>query len=140
MRVYVTTSDWYNPIIPCFAYLFNRFWSPKQEVTILCYTVPDCEVPSNFLLESLGDPADVGNDIGEWSPGRRGRDFGESFPTPKWSDSMMRWTDRLPDPSFILMQIDYFIHRPVNTPQVDTLRNYLGVDGVEKIDLSADRF
>src|SRR3982750_3760737 len=47
----------------------------KQEVTILCYTVPDCEVPSNFLLESLGDPADVGNDIGEWSPGRRGRDF-----------------------------------------------------------------
>src|SRR5260370_792110 len=88
MKIYVTTSDWYNPLIPCFAYLFNRFWSPQQEVTILCYTVPDYEIPSNFLLESLGDPAAFGNDIGEWSPGRRGSDFGESFPTPKWSDGM----------------------------------------------------
>jgi hypothetical protein len=140
MRVYVTTSDWYNPILPCFAYLFNRFWSPKQGVTVLCYTVPDCELPPNFSVESLGHPAEFGNDVAEWSSGRRGSDFGESFPTPKWSDSMKGWADRLPDPYFILLQIDYFIHQPVNIRQIAILEKYLGADDVVKIDLSADRF
>jgi hypothetical protein len=140
MRVFVTTSDWYNPILPCFAYLFNRFWSPQQQVTVLCYTLPDCELPSNFSLESLGQPSDFGNDITEWSPGRRGGDYGESFPTPKWSDSMQRWAGRLSDPHFVLMQIDYFIHQAVNVRQIQILEKYVGVDDVVKIDLSADRF
>lgn len=140
MRVYVTTSDWYNPILPCFASLFNRFWSPQQQVTVLCYTVPDCKLPFNFSLESLGHPSDFGNDVTEWTPGRRGPDYGELYPTPKWSDSMKCWVDNLPDPHFILLQIDYFIHQPVNVHQIKMLEKYVGVDNVVKIDLSADRF
>lgn len=140
MKVFVTTSDWYNPILPGFTYLFNRFWSPEQPVTVLCYTLPDCDVPSNFSLQSLGDPAEFGNDIVEWSPGRRGPYFREPYPTPKWTDSMKRWVECLTDPYFILLQIDYFIHKTVNIRQIELLEKYLGVDDVVKIDLSADRF
>jgi hypothetical protein len=46
----------------------------------------------------------------------------------------------LPDPYFILLQIDYFIHQPVHVRQIKVLEKYLGVDNVVKIDLSADRF
>ena len=46
----------------------------------------------------------------------------------------------MPDPYFILLQIDYFIHQPVHVRQIKVLEKYLGVDNVVKIDLSADRF
>jgi hypothetical protein len=67
MNVFVTTSDWYNPLIPGFAYLFNRFWSLRQPVTILGYSPPDLELPSNFRFQSLGRPEQFGNEITEWS-------------------------------------------------------------------------
>lgn len=53
---------------------------------------------------------------------------------------MKAWTDRLTAPDFILMQIDYFIHKQVNIHQLDLLHEYLGSDCVDKIDLSSDRF
>jgi hypothetical protein len=140
LKIFVTTSDWYNPILPCFAHLFNWFWSPDQEVTILCYTVPDIRLPPNFTLESLGDPPAFGNVAPEWSPGTRGPRFGEPYPTPKWTDSLKGWADRLKDPAFILLQIDYFLCRPVNLQQVRRLEEYLKIDNVVKIDLSPDRF
>lgn len=140
MRVFVTTSDWYNPIIPAFADLFNRFWSPRQEVTILGYTAPVFPIPSNFLFHSLGGPQEFGNDVPEWSPGRRGRHFDELYPTPKWSNSLKQWIDTLPDQHFILLQIDYFLYKPVNTELVKRLECYLGREHVAKIDLSTDRY
>lgn len=140
VRVFVTTSDWYNPIIPAFAYLFNRHWSPWQEVTILGYTAPSAPLPSNFLFHSLGDPRQFGNEVPEWSPGRRGRHFGESYPTPKWSDSLKQWIDGLREQHFILLQIDYFVHKPVNIDLIERLESYLERDNVAKIDLSTDRY
>ena len=140
MTVYVTTSDWYNPLIPGFAWLFNRFWSASQKVVILGYAAPECAMPDNFSFHSLGDGSEFGNEKQEWSPGRRGRHFGESYPTPKWSDSLRRWTDSLAEESFILLQIDYFIHQPVNHRQIEVLKKYLKLEDVAKIDLSADRY
>lgn len=140
MKVFVTTSDWYNPLVPAFAWLFNRFWSDSQEVVILCYTPPACELPGNFSVHSLGDPTEFGNHQPEWSPGSRGRRFGEPYPTPKWSDSLKRWIDRVEDEVFILLQIDYFIHRNVNHRQIEILQKYLPHPDVVKIDLSADRY
>ena len=139
MNVYVTTSDWYNPILPAFAHLFNRYWSPVQPVTVLGYSDPACELPPNFSFRSLGSAREFGNDVPEWSEGRRGRDFREPFPTPRWSDSLKRWLHRTPDPCFILMQIDYFIHRPVQVRQIDALQKCLADENVMKIDLSSDR-
>jgi hypothetical protein len=140
MRVFVTTSDWYNPIIPAFAELFNRYWSRTQEVTILGYTPPECSFPGNFSFHSLGDPRAFGNDVTEWSHGRRGRHFDEPYPTPRWSDSLKGWIATLPDRWFILLQIDYFIHRPVNVMQIQRLARYLDDENVAKIDLSTDRY
>jgi hypothetical protein len=140
VRVFVTTSDWYNPIVPAFAHLFNRYWSQRQEVTILGYTAPSFPLPSNFLFQSLGRKEEFGNDVTEWSDGRRGRHFGEPYPTPKWSDSLKRWIDALTDEHFILLQIDYFIHKPVNIELIERLKPYLRRENVTKIDLSTDRY
>jgi hypothetical protein len=140
MKVFVTTSDWYNPLLPAFAHLFNRFWPASQEVVVLCYSDPGLPLPPNFSTYSLGDPGEFGNDVTEWSPGRRGRHFQEPYPTPRWTDSLKRWTDHLADEMFILLQIDYFIHEPVNLRQIELLEKYLRLEDVVKIDLSADRF
>ena len=136
----MTTSDWYNPIIPAFAHLFNRYWSPQQEVTILGYTPPSFPLPPNFVFQSLGKPEEFGNEVTEWSDGRRGRHFGELYPTPKWSDSLKRWIEALPDQHFILLQIDYFIHKPVKIDLIERLKPYLTRENVTKIDLSTDRY
>jgi hypothetical protein len=140
VRVFVTTSDWYNPIIPAFAYLFNRYWSHEQEVTILGYTPANFSLPSNFGFHSLGDPREFGNNVPEWSTGRRGRHFGELYPTPQWTDSLRRWIDDLPDRQFILLQIDYFVHKPVKIDLIKKLERYLERENVSKIDLSTDRY
>ena len=140
MKVFVTTSDWYNPIIPAFADLFNRYWSTAQDVTILGYTKPPFLLPPNFSFQSLGDPREFGNDVTEWSEGRRGRHFGELYPTPRWSDSVKRWIASVQHPYFILLQIDYFIHRPVNIGQVQRLACFFKDRNVAKIDLSNDRY
>lgn len=139
MNVYVTTSDWYNPLIPAFAHLFNKFWSADQPVTILGYTAPGFEMPQNFRFESLGAAGEFGNEIVEWSEGRRGRHFGESYPTPRWSDSLKQWLSHIPDPYFALFQIDYFLHRPVNLQQVRVLEQQIHTDSVMKVDLTLDR-
>jgi hypothetical protein len=139
MNVYVTTSDWYNSLIPAFAHLFNKFWSPDQPVTILGYTDPGFEMPANFSFESLGAASEFGNEIGEWSEGRRGRHFSELYPTPRWSDSLKRWLTRTSDSYFALLQIDYFLYRPVNRQQIRVLEQQIHADNVMKVDLTLDR-
>src|SRR5688572_24969273 len=99
LRVYVTTSDYYNHLIPGFTYLFNKYWSTDQQVTFLCYTKPSFTLPSNFSLLSLGPPENFGNEVPEWAKGRRGIK-GELYPTPQWTDSLRPVFERLADPHF----------------------------------------
>jgi hypothetical protein len=139
VKVFVTTSDFYNPLLPGFAYLFNKHWSPEQEVTVLCYSEPDCALPDNFSLCSLGDPAEFGNNEAEWSKGRRGFQFHEPYPTPRWTDSLRPVFEALTDEHFILLQIDYFIHQPVELDTIERLSKYLSVPGVVRIDLFETR-
>jgi hypothetical protein len=139
MKVFVTTSDYYNPLARGFAHLFNRHWSARQQVTLLCYTPPRDPLPSNFQVASLGDGRDFGNDIPEWQPGRRGKHFQELYPTPKWTDSLAPYFDQIREEHFILLQIDYFIHRPVELEKIEMLRRYCEREDVVKIDLSRDR-
>jgi hypothetical protein len=139
MKIFVTTSDYYNPLAPGFAYLFNRYWDARQEVTLLCYSPPKVPLPSNFEVVSLGDGGHFGNEVPEWSPGRRGKHFDEPYPTPRWTDSLTPIFDRLEQEHFILLQIDYFIHRPVEREKIAFLTGYLEQKNVVKIDLSRDR-
>ena len=138
LRVYVTTSDYYNHLIPGFAYLFNKYWSPNVDATFLWYTKPSYSLPSNFSMVSLGAPERFGNAVAEWTKGRRGTN-GESYPTPKWTDSLMPFFEQLSDEHFILLQIDYFIDRPVELDKVELLRSFLNFRDIGKIDLTLDR-
>lgn len=137
LRVYVTTSDYYNHLIPGFAYLFNKYWSADQEVTFLCYTNPSYSLPSNFSLLSLGPSESFGNEIAEWAKGRRGIK-GEPYPTPRWTDSLRPLFEELADAHFILLQIDYFIDRPVELDKIELLKCFLHSGPVAKIDLTLD--
>src|SRR5215210_2086751 len=127
MNLYVTTSDWYNPMLPAFAHLFNRHWSRDQPVSVLGYTRPDLPLPDNFAFVPLGDPGELGGDGREWSR------------NPRWTDSLRPFFEALEDRHFILMQIDYFIHFPVDLDRLDRLLRYRADEGVVKIDLSPGR-
>jgi len=136
LKVYVTTSDYYNHLIPGFAYLFNGYWSPNQEVTILCYTKPSYSLPGNFSMFSLGPAESFSNGAPEWS----NRDAGmRSYPTEKWTDSLRPVFEHMPEEHFILLQIDYFINRPVQLDKIEVLRSFLDRSDVVKIDLTLDR-
>jgi hypothetical protein len=139
MNVYVTTSDWYNPLIPAFCHLFRRHWSAEQEVVFLGYTPPAEALPDNASFVSLGPPEQFGNEKPEWSPGRRGWPMNEPFPTPLWTDSLRPFFETLPEDLFVLLQIDYFLHQPVRRGIVKELERRFERAGVAKIDLSRDR-
>jgi hypothetical protein len=134
LKVYVTTSDYYNHLMPGFAYLFNRYWSSNQEVTFLCYTKPSYCLPDNFSMFSLGTSESFGNEGPEWA-----EDGSRSNPTPKWTDSLRPIFEHMADEHFILLQIDYFINRPVELDKIDFLRSFLDRRDVAKIDLTLDR-
>lgn len=126
MHVYVTTSDWYNPLIPAFAYLFNRHWSPVQRVTVLGYTPPPeaGRLPANFSFVSLGDPCE---EASAWSR------------NPQWTDSLLPFFEALREDRFILFQIDYFLDRPVRHDLVALLARRFDRDGAAKADLTLER-
>lgn len=137
LNVYITTSDYYNHLIPGFAYLFNRYWTPNQDATFLCYTRPSYSLPGNFSMVSLGSPERFGNHVREWTEGRRGIG-GELYPTPKWTDSLIPFFERLADEHFILLQVDYFLNQPVKLDRIEFLRSFLCSREVAKIDLTQD--
>jgi hypothetical protein len=139
MQIFVTTSDYYNPLLPGFCYLFNRNWSDRQPVTILCYERPKAVLPDNFTVHSLGSAASCGGEIPEWMPGRRGRKFEEAYPNPRWTDSLRPFFEALPEKPFILLQADYYLHFPVELDKIDYLSRFLTIDEVAKIDLTRDR-
>lgn len=53
-KIFISTSNNYHRCLLPFAYLFNKFWSDKQEVIILGYDKPNFELPPNFSFKSLG--------------------------------------------------------------------------------------
>jgi hypothetical protein len=53
MKIYISTSNKYIHLIQPFQYLFNKFWSDKQRVTILGYEEPNFQLYKNFDLQVL---------------------------------------------------------------------------------------
>lgn len=62
MKIICTTSNKYAHLLPVFIYLFNKNWGADQ-VEIVGYDVPKCELPTNFTFHSMGKQGDVS----EWS-------------------------------------------------------------------------
>jgi len=117
----VFTSDKYLPALRPFAYLFNRYWSAAQTVTVVGFAEPEFELPSNFQFHSLGDV--------------------RHYPINHWSNAVMDYLEVRTDIShFIFMLEDYWVTRPVNISAIKMLYDYaLQFRNVLKIDTGTDR-
>lgn len=120
MRVFVLVSDKYLPALRPFAWLFNKYWSPEQEVVVAGFSPPAFELPPNFSLHSIGR-------------------F-EDYPVDRWSDALIKLLHEIPDEAFALMLEDYWLIRPVYREAVRMLYDYARQFGyVARIDLTGDR-
>ena len=54
VNIYISTSNKYIHLIKPFQYLFNKFWSDKQKVTVMGYEEPKFKLEDNFDFISLG--------------------------------------------------------------------------------------
>ena len=66
--MYVFTCNQYLHLTQIFAHMFNKFWSPKKQVTILGYDEPDFSLPDNFKFVSMGEQPESAQ---QWSNGLR---------------------------------------------------------------------
>ena len=65
MKIYITTSDENNHVLPIFSYFFNKYWSDKQEVVFLGFKDPQYDLPNNFSFVSMADKQEGG--ASEWT-------------------------------------------------------------------------
>lgn len=117
IRVIVPTSnDYVNCMVP-FAYLFNKYWSSSQPVTVPRYEIRPPKLPENFYKPSIGCQA---------------------FFT--WSSGMAAFLNDYNSDLFILMLEDYFLYQPVDIEDIKQLWDFMeSHQEIVKIDLSGDR-
>ena len=91
-----------------FQYLFNKFWSDAQRVTILGYEEPKFKLYKNFDFISLGEQTGIQD----------------------WCSDLRNFLDTIDDEYFIHAVEDQFIIRPVNQEMVlhlyDLMRDDVG--------------
>lgn len=95
MRIFVSTSDKYLPLLKKHSYFFNKHWHSDQKVDVLCYKVPDFELPSNYNIISLGSKSG-----------------------PSWTDPIKEYIQSIPEDHFVFLLEDLFIIQKV---EFDTL-------------------
>jgi len=88
MKIIATTCDEYLHVLRGFVYMFNRYWPPGAEVTVLGYGAPSFGLPDNFNFISVGKQS------------RYGRD---------WTTALIPFFKQLPDEYFILLLDDMYI-------------------------------
>lgn len=117
IEVYVWTSNRQMICIPAWAYLFNKFWPYKKNVTVIGYDLPIFELPSNFNYVSLGV--------------QRGPSF--------WSNDMIEYFKSIDDDYFYMTTEDGFIVDYVDKQILDYAAN-IAVSNVDfsKFNLTAD--
>jgi hypothetical protein len=89
MKVICTTSNKYLHLIQVFTYLFNKYWSSEQEVTILGYDKPKCLLPANFTFYSMG----------------------KQGPKEEWSTDLRKYFEQVEDDSWCWLMEDTFLKR-----------------------------
>lgn len=120
MRIFVLTCDSYSKAVLPFSYLFNRYFSDKQEVIVAGYGKFPKELPSNFKIHSIGKQ--------------------EDYPLSKWSDGLIKLLHDFTDEVAMYFLEDYWITEPVHLREVNMLYDYmLQFKYVIKMDLNTDR-
>lgn len=119
MRVLVTSCDKSIWTIRPFAYLFNKYWSEMQNVTILTESIPSFSLPPNYLFKIAGD--------GQWL-----RD--------NWSDGVIKYLESIPEQQVLILLDDYWFIRQVDYRGIGTLAEYMRLHPkILRIDLTTDR-
>lgn len=113
MNVYVFTSNNYLHVLKPFCFLFNKFWSDKQQVKIVGFEPPAWQMPDNFEFISLGK--------------QRGIKY--------WSDDYIDFFNSINDEYFIHMVENEFLLRPVDFDIINSLVEFLDED-VGRIDFT----
>ena len=103
MNVYVFTSNNYLHVLKPFCFLFNKFWSDKQQVKIVGFEPPAWQMPDNFEFISLGK--------------QRGIKY--------WSDDYIDFFNSINDEYFIHMVENEFLLRPVDFDIINSLVEFL---------------
>lgn len=117
MRIFCLTSNKYIHVLPGFAYLWNKFYSENQAVTIVGYEERPFNLPRNFNFLSLGKQADY-----------------------TWSAGVIKLMNLIQDQHVLIMLEDYFISQPANVDIInETVRFMESHPEVAKVDLSDDR-
>lgn len=114
LPIYILTSNSYIRCLRPFAFLFNRFWSSSQQVTIVGYEKVPFGLPDNFHFMSIGEQSNF-----------------------TWSSGALRFLELIPENRFILFLEDYFLDAPVNVKAVEAAFAYH--HKTVKIDLTNDR-
>lgn len=118
-RVFVTTNDRHQWILPAFAHQFNRYWSSQQPVIVAGYSRPEFELPGNFAFHQIAP---------------------ENYPVERWSDGVMEFLHSVDDELFVWMLEDMLLTRTVDVRAVSSLADYMGFhQEVIRIDLTTDR-
>ncbi|MDD5517857.1 MAG: hypothetical protein PHV98_00715 [Candidatus Omnitrophica bacterium] len=117
IKVVVLTSNDYVHCVPAFAYLFNKFWSPKQQVTIARYEIRPPKVADNFYRPCIGQQSHF-----------------------TWSSGLLEFLKGYNSELILLMLEDYFLIEQVDTYTINELWQFM-LDNPEvvKVDLSDDR-
>ncbi len=114
MKIICSTSNKYLHLIPVFTYLFNKYW-PGNEVEIVGYEKPSCELPENFTFYSMGTQGTV----------------------KEWSTDLRKYFEVIDDDFFIWLMEDSFLKAPVKEPELDACCALM-MPGVGRIALTND--
>jgi hypothetical protein len=114
MKSIVVSCDRYINLLTGFSTLFNKHW-PNQEVTVLCYKVPEFPLPSNFSIISLGHNHD-----------------------PYWTDGLIPYFESLTDDYFALFLEDHFVIHDVNLKLLKMAIDMIEVKEVQRVHLGED--
>lgn len=118
MRVLVITNDNSLWCLSPFSYLFNKYWSPAQEVVVGGYNKPKFALPNNFTFHSLGST---------------------NAPQDTWSNGLIKFLTEMNDDYSIILLEDYWISRPVDTNCIDVAFEYMKSNpSVLRFDLTGD--
>ena len=88
MKVIVTTCNEYLHVLRGFAYMFNKYWVPGTNVTVLGYSIPSFDLPDNFEFISIGEQEKYDRD---------------------WTSALIPFFKQLPDKYFVLLLDDFYV-------------------------------
>ena len=117
MRIICSTSNNYLHILPIFCYLFNNFWSQKQDVTIIGYNHPNYNLPDNFDFVSLND--------------------GDQQTKNDYARHLREYLESIDDNYFIYTMEDTFIKNNINFESLNDLISICNdTNNIGRIDLT----